>query len=209
MKNTFKISIFLSFWFYSVEPLLIQQPPWGQNKVAIVERWPLWRGWNKRECMDCPRKKNRFVVESWPLVPEVRLYSLLITAHVHRSRETVYEVRSVTRTFVLRSRCTEPMYKIKLRLRPKLENTISAWASHYNLTYIVYRCQARGYNWGFRCVFIPADIGNAVETSTLSALNLVIYQKIRKINWLMMIQKENLKARWPCCSYESEFDLFP
>ena len=136
MKNTFKISTFLSFWFYSVEPLLIQRPPWGQNKVAIVERWPLWRGWNKSECMDCPRKKNRFVVESWPLVPEVRLYSLLITAHVHRSQETVYEVRSVTRTFVLRSRCTEPMYKIKLRSRPKLENTISAWASHYNLTYM-------------------------------------------------------------------------
>ena len=136
MKNTFKISIFLSFWFYSVEPLLIQRPPWGQNKVAIVERWPLWRGWNKSECMDCPRKKKRFVVESWPLVPEVRLYSLLITAHAHRSQETVYEVRWVTRTFLLRSRCTEPMYKIKLRSRPKLENTISAWASHYNSTYM-------------------------------------------------------------------------
>ena len=40
--------------------------------------------------MDCPRKKKRFVVESWPLVPEIRLYSLLITAHAHRSQETVY-----------------------------------------------------------------------------------------------------------------------
>ena len=59
--------------------------------------------------MDCPRKKKRFVVERWPLVPEVRLYSLLITVHAHRSQETVYEVRWVTRTFVLRSRCTEPI----------------------------------------------------------------------------------------------------
>ena len=146
MKNTFEISIFLSFWFYSVEPLLIQRRRWGQNKVAIVQRWPLWRGWNKSDCMDCPRKKKRFVVESWPLVPEVRLYSLLITAHAHRSQETVYEVRWVTRTFVLRSRCTEPMYKIKLKSRPKLENAISAWASHYNSIFSVFTWRHQNSN---------------------------------------------------------------
>ena len=42
----------------------LQWPPWGQKKVAIVERWAVQRGWNKSECMA--------VVERWPSV-EVRL----------------------------------------------------------------------------------------------------------------------------------------
>ena len=61
---------------------------------------------------------------------EVRLYSLLITAHAHLSEETVYEVRWVTRTFVLRSRCTEPMFKIKVSSRPKLENKLHIIIRH-------------------------------------------------------------------------------
>ena len=40
----------------------------------------------------------------------------------------------------------------------------------------------------------------------LTTLNLVMYGKIRKINWLVMIRKENLKERWPSCSYKTEFD---
>ena len=31
----------------------IQRPPFGQKKVAIVKRWPLLRGWNKRKNGRC------------------------------------------------------------------------------------------------------------------------------------------------------------
>ena len=36
--------------------------------VAVVERWPLWRGLNKSQCVDCPPGQNKLaVVERWPL----------------------------------------------------------------------------------------------------------------------------------------------
>ena len=39
------------------------------KKVATVERWPLWRGLNKSQCMDCVshRTKKVATVERWPL----------------------------------------------------------------------------------------------------------------------------------------------
>ena len=41
--------------------------------VAVVEKWPFWRGLNKSQCMDCPPVQNKVaVVERWPLL-EVRL----------------------------------------------------------------------------------------------------------------------------------------
>ena len=41
--------------------------------VAVVERWPLWRGLNKSKCVDCPPVQNKLaVVERWPLL-EFRL----------------------------------------------------------------------------------------------------------------------------------------
>ena len=41
--------------------------------VAVVERWPLWRGLNESKCVDCPLGQNKVgVVERWPLV-EIRL----------------------------------------------------------------------------------------------------------------------------------------
>ena len=41
--------------------------------VAVVERWPFWRGLNKSQFMDCPPVQNKVaVVERWPLL-EVRL----------------------------------------------------------------------------------------------------------------------------------------
>ena len=42
--------------------------------VAVVERWPLWKGLNKSKCVDCPpgQNSNVAVVERWPLL-EVRL----------------------------------------------------------------------------------------------------------------------------------------
>ena len=57
-------------WIYSWTCL--QWPPWGQKEVATVKRWPLQRGLNKSECMDCPPQKMA-IVERWPLV-QVRLY---------------------------------------------------------------------------------------------------------------------------------------
>ena len=36
----------------------LQRPPWGQKKVAALQRWLLWRSWNESECMDCPPNKN-------------------------------------------------------------------------------------------------------------------------------------------------------
>ena len=41
--------------------------------VAVVERLPLWRGLNRSKCVDCPLRQNKVaVVERWPLL-EVRL----------------------------------------------------------------------------------------------------------------------------------------
>ena len=41
--------------------------------VAVVERLPLWRGLNRSKCVDCPLRQNKVaVVERWPLV-EFRL----------------------------------------------------------------------------------------------------------------------------------------
>ena len=41
--------------------------------VAVVERSPLWRGLNKSKCVDCPPVQNKLaVVERWPLL-EFRL----------------------------------------------------------------------------------------------------------------------------------------
>ena len=48
---------------------------WGHAlvAVAVVERWPLWRGLNKSKCVDCPPGQNKVaVVERWPLL-EFRL----------------------------------------------------------------------------------------------------------------------------------------
>ena len=61
-------------WIYSWTCL--QWPPWGQKEVATVKRWPLQRGLNKSECMDCPPEKMA-IVEKWPLV-QVRLYMYMI-----------------------------------------------------------------------------------------------------------------------------------
>ena len=49
---------------------------------------------------------------------------------------SIWTDKRVRRTPVLRSRSTEPMNKIKLRFWPKYGYTISAWASHYNSTYM-------------------------------------------------------------------------
>ena len=64
----------LYYWIYSWTCL--QWPPWGQKEVATVKRWPLQRGLNKSECMDCPPQKMA-TVERWPLV-QVRLYMYMI-----------------------------------------------------------------------------------------------------------------------------------
>ena len=43
---------------------------WGRTLVAVAveEGWPLKRGLNKSLCMDCPPgQKNVAVVERWPL----------------------------------------------------------------------------------------------------------------------------------------------
>ena len=56
VSNDFALQSHHFIFIYSWTSL--QRPPWGQEKVAIVERWPLLRGWNKSECMDCPSKKN-------------------------------------------------------------------------------------------------------------------------------------------------------
>ena len=58
---------------------------WGHAlvAVAVVERWPLWRGLNKSKCVDCPPGQNKVaVVQRWPLV-EVRLCWL----HWHKINE--------------------------------------------------------------------------------------------------------------------------
>ena len=38
----------------------------GQKIVVVVGRWPMCRGLNNSQCMDCP-PKNVAVVERWPL----------------------------------------------------------------------------------------------------------------------------------------------
>ena len=43
-----------------------QRPHWEQKQVPIVERWPLQRGLNKSQCMDCLPKKAA-VVKRWLL----------------------------------------------------------------------------------------------------------------------------------------------
>ena len=43
-----------------------QRSPWGQEKVPIAERWPVHRGLNKSQCMDCPPKKVA-IVGRWPV----------------------------------------------------------------------------------------------------------------------------------------------
>ena len=46
--------------------------------LAVVERWPFYRGLNNSQCMDCPSGQNKGCRDSlkrWPGIVAVRLYT--------------------------------------------------------------------------------------------------------------------------------------
>ena len=65
--------VYFNSLYGTVEPLC-------NGHLGDRRKWPLWRGWNKSECMDCPPKNGRCkevaILLRWPLV-EVWLYTIL------------------------------------------------------------------------------------------------------------------------------------
>ena len=73
-SNFATIPDFFVSWWKKKWPLLRSYfGSWGHSlvAVAVVERWPLLRGLNKSQCMNCPPKK-RGHCRAW-LLPEVQL----------------------------------------------------------------------------------------------------------------------------------------
>ena len=65
--------VYFNSLYGTVEPLC-------NGHLGDRRKWPLWRGWNKSECMDCLPKNGRCkevaILLRWPLV-EVWLYKIL------------------------------------------------------------------------------------------------------------------------------------
>ena len=88
-------------WIYSWTCL--QWPPWGQKEVATVKRWPLQRGLNKSECMDCPPQKMA-IVERWPLV-QVLLYMYMILRNCPGTYPFPFPFPELNTNFSFRAKC--------------------------------------------------------------------------------------------------------
>ena len=89
-----------AYYYTTVEPL-------NNGHVGDRRKWPLYRGLNKSQCMDCPPKKVA-VVERWPLV-KVRLHQQsmrifvgeLVTCERMKQRVTYFTLGSSTLSTVL------------------------------------------------------------------------------------------------------------
>ena len=51
--------------------------------VAVVERWPLWRGLSKSKCVNCPSGQNKVaVVERWPEIRKFHVFIVILSRAV-------------------------------------------------------------------------------------------------------------------------------